>query len=161
MGGLAFSRSWTKYSWNQAPKIHEVTILFLGTFENTHQLREQVSTKFLSHMLRHSGQQSRLMYHHPHLGFVSLQLAGQTVPHTSRFCPDDGVDQRIRGVGGWTRPEASKLVVAPIASSASKVLVTTAALVNNEMGVDSLCSKQRSQVLDVGEFVVAHLRLVS
>lgn len=93
--------------------------------------------------------------------------------------PDDSVDERIGGLGSGPRSEAyeqtmsttaarqtgrlptCELVVAPVTSAASDVLVSRAALIDDEVRVPTVGGKERREVANIDELVIAKLLLVA
>ncbi len=111
---------------------------------------------------------------------AGIRWIGSTVALSSGLNPDDGVNSRVRGRRGRARSEAgvlpkgdkwasdasslhwrAHLIVAPIGAIARIVLLSRTALVNDEVSWEASCGEKRAEVLDVGKFVEALLRLVS
>jgi hypothetical protein len=84
---------------------------------------------------------------------------GSTIGFSSWLDPDDGIDVRRAGAGGWAGTETSVLDVAPVTPGSSDVLLTGTALINDELSAPSAGSEHRSQGVDVVDLVVVVVTL--
>lgn len=88
---------------------------------------------------------------------VIARAAGvaSTIAFTTRLDPDNSIDQAGSGVRRGPGAEACVVDVAPIAPLLADVLHTGAALVDDEVGRETLLRQEGSQGIDVKLFIVA------
>ena len=138
-----------------------------------------------THREPRSGLRSRNRTGFADAGFVEALsiLIGCAIRLSSWLHPDDSINKLVRSVGSrsWSEsfffPESqcavsllrslfqlrptSIFVVAPVTTTSRDVLIARSTLINDEVRVQPSSSKQRCEVANIDEFVIAHLWLVT
>lgn len=87
------------------------------------------------------------------------RAVGRAVGLASGLDPDDGIDERVAGVGRRAGAEARALDVAPIAPLLAQILLTGAALVNDELCGEACRCEHRPKRVNVVRLVIVRVAL--
>lgn len=89
----------------------------------------------------------------------SAGVAG-AITLSTRLDPNDGVDERVAGVGGWAHAKAGVLHIAPVAPGLlARRLHSAAALVDDEVGREAVLLQERGDGVDEQLLVVVLVAL--
>ena len=87
------------------------------------------------------------------------RAVGRAVGLASGLDPDDGVNERVAGVGRRAGTEAGALDVAPVAPLLTEVLLAGAALVDDELRGEACGGEHGSERVDVVRLIVVRVAL--